>query len=132
MFTENGENLVVDSKKNPRFIPYVNFHAETGYCLIKGESYLEDAFDFYGKMANWFREYFKTHQKVVLDCKLSYFNTSSSRALLDLFRLLKDFQDNGKEVTINWYYPKQDNDDMRIEGEDFMNESDMNLNILSY
>jgi hypothetical protein len=132
MFKENGKNLVVESKKDAYFVPHINFDADSEYCLIEGESYLEDAFEFYDNMMSWFREYFKTHQKVVLDCKLSYFNTSSSRALLDLFRLLKEFQDDGKQITINWYYPSEDHDDMRIEGEDFMDESDMHLSIISY
>ncbi|WP_338814886.1 DUF1987 domain-containing protein [Bernardetia sp. Wsw4-3y2] len=132
MFTENGKNLVVESKKDAYFVPHINFDADAQHCLIEGESYLEDAFEFYDNLMNWFKEYFKTNQKVVLDCKLSYFNTSSSRALLDLFRLLKEFQDEGKQITINWYYPEEDHDDMRVEGEDFMDESDIHLNIISY
>ncbi len=132
MFIENGKNLKVESKKGDYFVPHVNFDADAQYCIIEGESYLEDAFEFYDNLMNWFKDYFKTNQKVTLDCKLSYFNTSSSRALLDLFRLLKDFQDQEKEIIINWYYPKEDHDDMRIEGEDFMDESDIHLNIISY
>jgi hypothetical protein len=132
MFIENGKNLIVESKKDAYFVPYVNFNADNQHCLIEGDSDLEDAFDFYENMMTWFKEYFKTNQKVVLDCKLSYFNTSSSRALLDMFRLLKEFHDQEKQITINWYYPKEDHDDMRIEGEDFMDESDMHLNIISY
>lgn len=125
------KNLRIESKKGAYFVPYVNFDADAQHCLIEGESYLEDAFDFYENLMNWFENYFKTHEKVRLDCKFSYFNTSSSRALLDLFRLLKDFQDEGKKITINWYYPIEDDDDMEVEGKDFMDESDMFLNIVS-
>ncbi len=132
MFKENGKNLIVERKKNAHFVPHVNFDADKQHCLIEGESYLEDAFEFYDTMTEWFKEYFKTNQKVVLDCKLSYFNTSSSRALLDLFRLLKKFEDKGKQITLNWYYPEEDNDDMRMEGEDFMDESGLELNMISY
>lgn len=132
MFLENGKNLVVQAKKGTHFVPYVNFNADEEHCRLEGESYLEDAFDFYGNLHEWFDEYFKTHEKVMVDCRLSYFNTSSSRAILELFRLLKDYEQAGKQITVNWYYPKEDYDDMRIEGEDFMDESGLKLNIMSY
>jgi hypothetical protein len=132
MIVENGKNLKIEGAHGTFFVPHVHFNADTEHCLIEGESYLEDAFEFYDNLIKWFEEYFQAHQQVVLDFRLSYFNTSSSRALVDLIRALKLQQEKGKKVTINWYYPEPDYDDMRLEGEDFMHETGMELNFISY
>jgi len=127
------ENINIYGKKDQFFTPDINFNKELGKCFIGGESYLENAFDFYDKLINWIKEYFdEGNEGLTLDIKLTYFNTSSSRALLDLFRLLKTYAKSSKNVTVNWFYPEPDDDDMKLEAEDFMDESGLIMNLISY
>jgi hypothetical protein len=42
--------------------------------------------------------------------KLEHFNTISSKSLLDLFKRLKPLMTSEKELVVNWYYEKDDED----------------------
>jgi hypothetical protein len=62
----------------------------------------------------------------VLDVKLEYFNTSSSKCLVEIFRKLEQLQDSGKNVLINWFY-EEDDEDMQESGEDFQEIIDIKI-----
>jgi hypothetical protein len=53
-----------------------------------------------------------------VDVKLEYFNTSSSKCILDLFKQLEKLNQQNTEVKINWYY-EEDDEDMAEAGEDY-------------
>ncbi|PIZ05550.1 MAG: nuclear pore complex subunit, partial [Flavobacteriales bacterium CG_4_10_14_0_8_um_filter_32_5] len=52
-----------------------------------------------------------------VDIQLEYFNTSSSKCVLDVLKKLEVINGNSK-VTINWYY-EEDDEDMLEAGEDY-------------
>jgi hypothetical protein len=49
---------------------------------------------------------------------MDYFNTSSSKCLSDIFAKLETIRYTGKNIVINWYYEK-DNEDMLEVGAEF-------------
>ena len=53
-----------------------------------------------------------------VDMKLEYFNTSSSKCILDLFKRLEKINAPDNSVLINWYY-ETDDEDMEEAGEDY-------------
>jgi hypothetical protein len=63
---------------------------------------------------------------LTFDFKLSYFNTSSSKCLVDILDLLKNYQNSGAEVTVNWYY--DDSEEELEEVEDFILETGLDIN----
>ncbi len=130
----NMENLEIQGQLSTFFIPSVNFSAETGICEISGESYLEDAFQFYDVLMDWINQYFtEGNNEIEVNIRLTYFNTSSSRAILDLLRLLKNYQDNRDyKVIVNWYYPNPDYDEMKAEAEDYVDETGLVMNLIPY
>jgi SUMO ligase MMS21 Smc5/6 complex component len=69
---------------------------------------------------------------IYLDLRLSYFNTSSSRAILEMLRVLKNLQNGGTEITVNWHYPNPDDDEILMEGEDFQEECGLAINMVEY
>ena len=71
------------------FTPNVDFNESTGKCVIAGESYLENTVEFYKELQNWLKEYFNTKKAIDFHFSLTYFNTSSSKALLQLMNSLK-------------------------------------------
>lgn len=123
------ENLYLEGEKNIFFTPSIDFNATTGVCEIAGESYLEDAFVFYQKPIHWIESY--EGNRLIVKFKLTYFNTSSSKNIMLLIRALKNKQAEGMEVYITWYYP-HDNYDLQAEGEDFMNDVDMEFTLIPY
>jgi len=127
------EDKIIIPKAEHFSIPRVEFYAQTGACLIEGESFLEDTKKFYQELITWMQQYFENgNTKLELNLKLLYFNTGSSRAILVLLRNLKEYQDKGNEVTINWHYPEPDYDDMLEEGEDFATDAEIEINFIPY
>ena len=99
--------------------PNVSFDGEKGALLLKGRSIPENSIEFYKPLVDWLDNYSGTPQpKTVCDVQLEYFNTSSSKCLLDLFKKMENMNSNGNEIIINWYY-EEDDEDMLEAGEDY-------------
>lgn len=122
------EDLIIKSSPDIPYCPEIQFLAKSGKCLIQGESYMEDMYKFYKPVLTWLNKYINEVKKhIELNLKLTYFNTSSSRALLDILDILKMYEDQGGKITINWHYDRND-PDMLDEIEDFIIESNMQIN----
>ncbi len=105
-------NLVASPKT-----PSVRF--ELGMLEIKGRSIPENSVEFYRPMMDWLDQYSKTpEQKTNVNIQLEYFNTSSSKCILDLFKKLEAIHKKGNEVLINWCF-EEDDEDMQEAGEDY-------------
>lgn len=86
---------------------------------IQGRSIPENSVDFYRPVMQWLEEYRRNpNEKTRLVVRLEYFNTSSSKCLVDLLRKLEKIHLDGKQVELEWYYEEQD-EDMKESGEDF-------------
>ncbi len=124
------ENLYIKGSQDVFHVPSVKFDAQTGICEISGESYLEETVDFYEPLIYWLEDYIdETNGAITFNFKLSYFNTSSSRSILDILNLLKQYEENDGDVIVNWYLDLSDND-LKEEVEDFTIETDLKINLL--
>ena len=124
------ENIHIRRNPNTPDKPEVYFDAETGICEITGESYMESTYTFYLPLMNWLEEYIeKVGGKITFNVKLVYFNTSATKCLLDIFEILKKYQQNGGEIEINWYYDKED-PDVHEEVKDFEIESGLDIQLV--
>ena len=56
--------------------------------------------------------------KTVVNIRLEYFNTSSSKCILDVFKRLESIHRAKHDVEINWFY-EEDDEDMLEAGEDY-------------
>jgi hypothetical protein len=123
------ENLEMNVKAGAHFRPSVTLDAETGLCEISGESYLEEATLFYKPIYDWLQEYINTRKPITFNFKLSYVNTSSSKHVIFILRLLKDYQTSGAEVSANWYIEPGDSD-TEEDVEDYMIISGLKINVV--
>ncbi len=99
--------------------PSVRFDADKGIIEIKGRSIPENSIEFYKPMIEWLEEYSRNPAKrTVVNFQLEYFNTSSSKCILDLFKKLETIHKQNKNVNVNWYY-EEDDEDMLEAGEDY-------------
>lgn len=122
-------NINFERTHSSPYYPTIKFNAETGVCEIEGESYMEEAYKFYLPLINWIKEFTeKEKRKIYFNVKLRYFNTSTSKCLLDMFELLKKYTNEGGEVEITWYYDPED-PDMIDEINDFEREAELDFNI---
>ena len=99
--------------------PFVSFDADKGELELKGRSIPENSIEFYKPLIDWLEEYVASPQTVTtVNVALEYFNTSSSKCLLDLFKKLEGLSKKGNEVVVNWCY-EEDDEDMLEAGEDY-------------
>ena len=106
--------------------PEVIFDYENGKFELSGRSIPEDSLDFYEPLMEWAEEYIKQPQDhSYLYIKLEYFNTSSSKCLLDLLDIFAKIHDSEKQIDINWYY-----EDILETGQDFMEVLGVDFNLI--
>ncbi len=110
--------------------PEIKFNHSTGLLEISGRSIPENTFEFFNPVLLWLDEYpsiapSKTEVKV----KLEYFNTSSSKYILEILKRLKNLLNEGKDVIIKWYYD-EDDEEMMETGEDYEDVSGLPFEIL--
>lgn len=76
-----------------------------GLLTMQGDSYPENSFEFFGKVIEWIERYLKeTNAPLRLELRLVYMNTSSVKAMMDIFDLLEDAHNKGHQVSVDWFY----------------------------
>jgi hypothetical protein len=99
--------------------PTVEFNAEEGKIELKGRSIPENSIEFYNPLIAWLDEYGKNpKEETIVNIQLEYFNTSSSKCILDVFKKLEAIAKAGHDIKVNWYY-EEDDEDMLEAGEDY-------------
>jgi hypothetical protein len=99
--------------------PKIMLDAENDIFEISGRSLPEDVSSFYEPVLNWLNEYAESPKdKTVFNFKLTYFNTASSKLLLDILMKLEEMHEKGQDVLIRWHYP-EDDEDMAEAGEEY-------------
>lgn len=112
--------------------PQVTLDANTPYMEISGRSLPEDVVAFYDPILEWLDEYAETPlDKTVFNFKLEYFNTASSKLLLDILLKLEDIHDDGHEVLVRWHFP-DDDEDMEEAGEEYADIVEVPFEQVSY
>lgn len=100
--------------------PTISFDSGSGILEIKGKSIPENSLEFYKPVFDWLDKYASSPaQNTEFRVQLEYFNTSSSKCLLDLFRKLEATSNAGKsKVKVSWFY-EADDEDMMEAGDDY-------------
>jgi len=99
--------------------PSIRFDAQQGIVEIKGRSIPENSIEFYKPLVEWLEKYGEAPVALTqVNIQLEYFNTSSSKCILDVFKKLEAIHKAKHEVVINWYY-EEDDEDMLEAGEDY-------------
>ena len=121
-----------NSEQTPK-TPFINFDASTGIFEMKGKSIPENSVVFYKPLYEWLDKYSQgPAAKTVLNIQLDYFNTSSSKCIVDLFKKLELIKKSGKgEAEINWMYDEPD-EDMLEAGEDYSSIIKIPFNLISF
>ena len=95
--------------------PEVSFIAEARTLSLSGRSIPENSIEFYSSLIAWADTLCSSEGFVEVNINLEYFNTSSSKCLMDL---LKRIESANVEAQVNWHY-EEDDEDMLEAGEDY-------------
>jgi hypothetical protein len=112
--------------------PSVRMNVQGGVIEIEGNSYPENAFEFYQQIFDWIDSYFATGtDRLRAVFRLNYFNTSSAKCMLNFMTLLQRYHADDKIITVEWYY-EEDDDDMLEIGKAFSVDFTMPFQLLSF
>ena len=99
--------------------PSITLDAGNNVFEISGRSLPEDVAAFYNPIIEWMEKYNQSPlTKTVFNFKLVYFNTASSKMLLDILMKLEELHNAGKEVIVKWHF-SEDDEDMKEAGEEY-------------
>lgn len=114
--------------------PVVCFNEETQSLSIIGECYPENISKFSSPIFSWLNNYLEHLEEQVVftvNIELIYFNSSSSKMLLDLFdRLETEVSEQQKKIVVNWVYDPENESALEY-GEEFKEDlSDLTFNLV--
>lgn len=112
--------------------PSVTLDVANEIFEISGRSLPEDVAAFYEPILDWLDRYSEEAAgKTVFNFKLVYFNTASSKMLLDILLKLEEMYEGGKEVLVRWHFP-EDDEDMEEAGEEYADIVEVPFEQISY
>ncbi len=92
------------------YMPYVEF-CPNGRLKMEGKIIPEDAEKTFAPWIDYIKNLFS--EEVSFDINLMYFNTASSKKLMELLRHL-DANNNIKKARVNWHYEEGDEDSLEV------------------
>lgn len=100
--------------------PDVDFDFAAGRLSLRGESYPEDASQVFGPIFSALETFLAgaDGRDIRFDFELIYFNSSSAKALMNMFQTLDNAAKRGVGITVNWIFAPDD-ETMKEFGEDF-------------
>ncbi len=99
--------------------PLIDFDGDSGLMVIKGRSIPDSPDEFWFQVLSWFEAYLLApSRKTTFNIDLEYFNVTSSKRILALLYKLNELSDDGRDVTVNWYYRDGDEDMFEV-GQDY-------------
>ncbi len=112
--------------------PKIVMDKENNIFEINGISLPEDVITFYEPVLNWINDYLREpNLSTEISISLSYFNTSSSKIILEILSLFDILSERGLVVSTNWHYLEMD-DDMLSTGKEFKSMLKMPFNFVPY
>ena len=126
------KNFYLKATQGIFYTPEVKLNAETGHCQIMGESQADNSVKFYTPIIEWIEHYIKhVRGRIRFDFELVYFDTSSSKFIHQILKILRKYELKSGQVIINWHYP-DDNEDILDEGLQFSEDTGLDIKFLPY
>ncbi|HOG20618.1 MAG TPA: DUF1987 domain-containing protein [Salinivirgaceae bacterium] len=89
--------------------PKIQLDAQQGTLLIVGRSIPENAMKVYRPVMEWIEQYsVKPKKQTTITIQLSFFNTSTSKYLMELLKRFEDVCKQGFDVIVNWHCDDED------------------------
>ena len=99
--------------------PNVELDPVNNILVFSGKSLPEDVRSFYTPVLEWLEQYTSAKKEnVTVEFKMDYFNTASSKIILDILLILENIHLEGGSLIIKWYYKTKDVD-MKEAGEEY-------------
>lgn len=85
--------------------PAVDTDWQRGLIRIDGDSYPENSFEFFDPIFKWIDAFLaEGAAPLTLELGIVYMNTSSVKAMMDIFDLFEEHHRRGRSVQVRWLY----------------------------
>jgi SiaC family regulatory phosphoprotein len=124
------EKIVIEKAEDT---PEIIMDAQARRLSFKGRSLPEDVTAFYKPVFDWLESISSSLSgEFVIDIDLEYFNTASSKIILDIFMLIEEICDGQKSTAIIKWHHQGEDDDMREAGEEYSEIVSLKFEMISY
>ena len=110
------------------YAPFAYFNGDSGVLSINGNAISGREESNLFSLVVLVDEYFIEQDRLVCDFHFSDFNSRACKLSFNIFRSLKSHHINGKEIEINWFVEK-DNQEVRDTGYDYAELFDFEINV---
>jgi len=112
--------------------PQVLLDQEDKQFEISGKSLPEDVLDFYQPVHDWLNKYKENpNARTEFNLKMIYFNTASSKQIMDILMIMEEMVEEGHDVVIRWHSMETD-EDMQEAGKEYEEMLDIPFEHLTY
>ncbi|KAF1061039.1 MAG: hypothetical protein GAK45_02346 [Pseudomonas citronellolis] len=88
--------------------PSITGDWQAGILSMQGDSYPENSYELFGQVIEWVQRFLAEEQRpLALELRLLYLNTSSIKAMMDIFDLLEEAHGAGRETQVSWHYDRR-------------------------
>lgn len=102
METETMNELSIEATQST---PSVEADWQGGVLRMGGDSFPENSYEFFGTVIDWIERYLAGSERALqLELRLMYMNTSSVKAMMDIFDMLEDAHRGGRAVSVRWFH----------------------------
>lgn len=116
--TEDTPEIVLDNQNNK--------------YIFNGRSLPEDVVSFYEPVMEWLDKFEQNPSEgAEFEFKLEYFNTASSKLILDILLKMDEIYQNGTKMKVKWYYMELDID-LQEAGEEYSELIEIPFDIIPY
>lgn len=119
------KKIVLEKTKNN---PGMYYDPDMPGFVIEGRSIPENPESVYLPLRIWIEEYFRSSPELRMEITLEYINSGSSKQLLEVLKILKKYNENGKPVSIIWFYEEDDEAIMEL-GEQYRDNAKIPMKI---
>ncbi len=112
--------------------PEIILDKNTNEFKFTGKSLPEDVKEFYNSVLDWIEEYSKNpNDETVVEFNMEYFNSASSKQILDILERFSRINSTGKKIVVKWHF-MHDDEDMEDAGESYADIVDIPFELISY
>jgi hypothetical protein len=100
------EKLIIQEElKN---CPGIVYYTDKNLLEISGRSIPENPELIFRRLDEWINSHFEKNLDLIVDIKLEYINSGSSKYLYEILKKLTTHANSGKKVLIKWLYEEDD------------------------
>jgi hypothetical protein len=123
------DSLLIDGTNKTPKIEFLT----TGDLKMEGKSIPENCFEFYKPAIDWLIDLKnQPPNKITMAVKLEYINTSSSKTILNMFKILQDLTNQKQtEIEIKWFFDREDAD-LQEEGQNYKTCTKLPFTLIPY